>query len=210
MPKSTPNQVSIARDGLFTSRRLTAQIADIAPTAQKLVKQHFGRRPLTAVELVVTTTNRIGRHAATAQGTAAGVPAKVHMEKVLSFTSKPGDLYSVAVIAPKKTILVLLNSKRLRRRKGEIGANLVFAFVEVDQLCRKGALERRIALTRHEMGTHILSKRDARSLYRIEAELEAEAEKVTHQIVGKVIRQNRQAENEAAREEAATAQSTAA
>ncbi|MEV8529212.1 hypothetical protein AB0451_34575 [Streptomyces sp. NPDC052000] len=200
MPKSTPNQLSVVRDGLFVSRRLTADIIDTVPTAQKLVKEHFGQRPLTAVELVVTTTNRISRHAATAQGAAAGVPHNVYMEKALSFTAKPGDLYSVAVIAPKNTIRILLNSKRLRRRNGQIGANLVFAFVEVDQLCRKGAWERRIALTRHEMGTHILSKGKARSLYRIEAELEAEAEKVTHQIIGKVVRQNRQREAEAGRE----------
>ncbi|MFI6006358.1 hypothetical protein ACIA98_39340 [Streptomyces sp. NPDC051366] len=54
------------------------------------------------------------------------------------------------------------------------------------------------------MGTHVLPKGKARSLYRIEAEMEDEAAKVTGQIVGKVIRQNRQAEAAAAREEAAT------
>ncbi|MFD8621446.1 hypothetical protein [Streptomyces sp. NPDC059513] len=204
MPKSTPNQISIARDGLFTSRRLTADIADTAPTAQKLVKEHFGRRPLTAVELVVTSPKRIARLAAMSQGAAAGVPTEVFMEKLLSFAAKPHDLYSLTVIAPKNTVRVLINAKRLRRRPREIGATLVWAFVEVDQLCRKGALERRIALTRHEMGTHVLSKGKARGLYRIEAEMEAEAAKVTGQIVGKVIRKNRQAEAAVAREEAAT------
>ncbi|WP_331747484.1 hypothetical protein OG365_40690 (plasmid) [Streptomyces sp. NBC_00853] len=205
MPKSTPNQISIVRDGLFTSRRLTDDIADTVPTAQKLVKEHFGRRALVAVELVVTSPKRIARLAATAQAMAAGIPPEVHHDKLLSFTAKPNDLYSVTVIAPKSTIRVLINAKRLRRRPREIGATLVWAFVEVDQLCRKGALERRIALTRHEMGTHVLPKGKARSLYRIEAEMEAEAAKVTGQIVGKVIRQNRQAEAAAAREEAATA-----
>lgn len=210
MPKSTPDQLSVIRNGLFVSRSLTADITDTAPTAQRLVKEHFGRRPLNAVELVVTSPKRIPALAAMAQGAAAGIPQDVYAEKLLSFTAKPHDLYSVTVIAPKNTVQILINAKRLRRRPREIGASLVWAFVEVDQLCRKGALERRIALTRHEMGTHVLRKGQARSLYRAEAELEAEAEKVTGQIVGKVIRQNRQAEAAAAREEAAVAQSAAA
>ncbi|MGW2331655.1 hypothetical protein ACWC5C_38725 [Streptomyces sp. NPDC001700] len=207
MPISSPSQLSIARDGAFVSRRLTADIADAAPTAQKLVKEHFGRRPLNAVELVVTSPTRIARLAAMAQGAAASIPREVHMEKTLSFTAKPNDLYSATVIAPKNTVRILLNAKRLRRRPRELGATLVFAMVEVDQLCRKGAWDRRIALTRHEMGTYVLSKGKARSLYRAEAELETEAEKVTHHIVGKVIRQNRQAEAAAAREESVIPQS---
>ncbi|MFE7614342.1 hypothetical protein [Streptomyces sp. NPDC057496] len=202
-------QLSIARDTLLGSRRLAAEIASAAPTAQRLVKEHFGRRPLKAVDLVVTSTKRLPGLAAAAQGVAAGIPADVYREKVLSLTAKPGGLYSVTVIAPNHTVQILLNSRRLRRRPREIGATLVWAFVEVDQLGRKGAVDRRIALTRHEMGTDVLSKSKARGLYRIEAEMEAEAEKATEQIVGKVIRQNRQAEA-AAREEAATAHSTAA
>ncbi|MFD8391016.1 hypothetical protein ACFV2N_17900 [Streptomyces sp. NPDC059680] len=43
------------------------------------------------------------------------------------------------------------------------------------------------------------AKHKARALYRVEAGWEAEAEKVTGQIVGKVIRQNRQAEAAAER-----------
>ncbi|MEU7553111.1 hypothetical protein AB0B01_12315 [Streptomyces sp. NPDC044571] len=202
---SQPTQITVIRDGLFTSRSLTADINDTVTTAQRLVKEHFGRRPLTAVEVVVTSPKKIPALAATAQGAAAGIPEKVYAEKLLSFTAKPHDLYSVTVIAPKNTIRVLINAKRLRRRPREIGATLVWAFVEVDQLCRKGSLERRIALTRHEMGTHVLSKGKVRSLYRVEAEMEAQAEKATGQIVGKVIRQNRQAEAAAAREDTAAA-----
>ncbi|MCX5589576.1 hypothetical protein [Streptomyces erythrochromogenes] len=207
-----PTQITVIRDGLFTSRRLTADINDTVTTAQKLVKEHFGRRPLIAVELVVTSPKKIPGFAAMAQGAAAGIPENVYAEKRLSFTAKPDDLYSVAVIAPKNTIRVLINAKRLRRRPREIGATLVWAFVEIDQLCRKGSLERRIALTRHEMGTVVLPKGRARSLYRVEAEMEAEAAKVTGQIVGKVIRQNRQAEAAAreAADTAATAQNAAA
>ncbi|WP_329169430.1 hypothetical protein OG709_35825 (plasmid) [Streptomyces sp. NBC_01267] len=200
MRKSASAQLSIARDGLFLSRRLANDITDSAPTARRLVKDHFGRRPLKGVELVLTSAKRIPVLAALSQGTAAGVPDDVYAHKTLSFTRNPRDLYSVAVIAPNNTIEILLNAKRLRRRPQELGATLVFAFVEVEQLCRKGAWDRRIALTRHEMGTETLPKSKARSLYRIEAELEAEAEAVTQKIVGKVIRQNRQAENEAAHE----------
>ncbi|MGA4953740.1 hypothetical protein [Streptomyces lydicamycinicus] len=199
-----PVQITVVRDGLLTSRRLTADITDTVPTAQRLVKEHFGRRPLTAVELVVTSTNRIAQLATRAQGAAAGLKPEAWDGKTLTLTSRPNDLYSVAVIAPNNVVRVLVNATRLRRRQREIGATLVWAFVEVDQLCRKGAWDHRIALTRHELGANVLPKHRARALYRVEADWEAEAEKTTGQIVGKVIRQNRQAEATAEREAAAT------
>jgi hypothetical protein len=206
-----PAQITVIRDGLFTSRRLTADITETVPTAQRLVKEHFGRRPLTAVEVVVTSTNRIAMLATMAQGAAAGLKPEAWERKTLTLTSRPNDLYSVAVIAPNNTVRVLVNARRLRRREREIGATLVWAFVEVDQLCRKGAWDHRIALTRHELGVNVLPKHKARALYRVEAGWEAEDEKVTGQIVGKVIRQNRQAEAAAEREAAGTtaAQGTA-
>ncbi|MFI2292922.1 hypothetical protein [Streptomyces niveus] len=200
MLKSTPHQISVTRDGLLVSRRLTATVADAVPAARHLVRERFGRRPLHAVEVIVTSPKRLARIAAISQGEAAGVPADVFMDKTLSLTTRPGDLYSVTVIAPKGVIRILVNSTRVRRRTREIGGTLVWAFVEADQLCRKGAVERRIALTRHEMGTDVLPKGKARSLYRIEAEMEAEAAKVTGQILGKVVRQNRHAETQAAHE----------
>ncbi|MEU9108892.1 hypothetical protein AB0D54_32120 [Streptomyces xanthophaeus] len=209
MPKSTPDQMSVIRNGLFVSRRLTADIADTVPTAQRLVKAHFGRRPLLGIDVVVTSPRRIARLAADAQGAAAGIRLEDRKDKTLSLTAKPHDLYSVTVLGPKSNIRIILNAKRLRRRPKDIGATLVWAFVEADQLCRKGAIDRRIALTRHELGTHVLPKPKARGVYRIEAEMEAEAAKVTGQIVGEVIRQNRQAEAAAAREEAAAARNAA-
>ncbi|MGW1596973.1 hypothetical protein [Streptomyces sp. NPDC002343] len=198
MPK--PSQITVVRDGLLTSRSLFADINDTVPTAQDLVKQHFGRRPLTAVEVIVTSTNRIARLAVRSQGKAAGLTPAAWETKTLSSTARPRDLYSVTVIAPNNTIRVLVNTQRLRRRTQEIGATLVWAFVEVDQLTRKGAWDHRIALTRHELGVTVLPKPAARALYRTEAAWEAEAAKVTGKIVGKVIQQNRQAEAEAAAE----------
>lgn len=199
-----PVQTTVVRDGLFTSRRLFADISDTVPTAQHLVKEHFGRHPLITVEVVVTSTNRIAMLATMAQGAAAGLKPEAWEGKTLTLTSRPNDLYSVAVIAPNNMVRVLVNAKRLRRRQREIGATLVWAFVEVDQLCRKGAWDHRIALTRYELGASVLPKHKARALYRVEANWEAEAEKVTGQIVGKVIRQNRQAEAAAEREAAGT------
>ncbi|MGW5483052.1 hypothetical protein [Streptomyces sp. NPDC004008] len=73
------------------------------------------------------------------------------------------------MIAPNNTICVLVNTKRLRRHQREIGATLVWAFVEVDQLTRKGAWDHRIVLTRHELGANVLPRNKARALYRVEA-----------------------------------------
>ncbi|GGZ22030.1 hypothetical protein GCM10010300_77200 [Streptomyces olivaceoviridis] len=200
-----PAQITVIRDGLLTSHRLTADITETVPTAQRLVKEHFGRRPLTAVEVVVTSTNRIAMLATMAQGAAAGLKPEAWERKSLTLTSRPHDLYSVAVIAPNNTVRVLVNATRLRRRQREIGATLVWAFVEVDQLCRKGAWDHRIALTRHELGANVLPKHKARALYRIEVAWEAEAAKATEKIIGTVIRQNHQAEAAADREAQQTA-----
>ncbi|MFJ2170359.1 hypothetical protein [Streptomyces griseofuscus] len=205
-----PAQITVVRDGLFTSRRLAADITETVPTAQRLVKEHLGRCPLTTVEVVITSTARIAMLATKAQGAAAGLKPEAWRGKTLTLTSRPRDLYAVAVIAPRNTIRVLVNSSRLHRREREIGATLVWAFVEVDQLCRKGAWDHRLTLTRHELGASVLPKRMARALYRIEAAWEAEAEKVTGQIVGKVIRQNQQAEAAAEREAAGTTAQDAA
>jgi hypothetical protein len=142
-----PVQITVVRDGLFTSRRLFADISDTVSTAQRLVKEHFGRRPLIAVEVVATSTHRMPRLAITAQGAAVSLKPEAWEDKTLSLTSRPSDLYSVAVIAPNNMVRVLVNAKRLRRRQREIGATLVWAFVEVDQLCRKDVFEHRIALT---------------------------------------------------------------
>ncbi|WP_031173639.1 hypothetical protein [Streptomyces durhamensis] len=199
-----PAQITVVRDGLFTSRRLFADISDTVPAAQRLVKEHFGRRPWAAVEVVVTSTNRMSRLAVMSQSAAAGLKPEAWDGKTLTLTSRPHDLYAVAVIAPNNTIRVLVNTQRLRRRQREVGSTLVWAFVEVDQLTRKGAWDHRIALTRHELGVNVLPKDKARALYRVEGGWEAEAEKVTGQIVGKVIRQNRQAEAAAEREAAGT------
>ncbi|MDX3696439.1 hypothetical protein PV726_40325 [Streptomyces europaeiscabiei] len=41
----------------FVSKKITDDIEAAAPIAQRLVREHFARRPLGAVELVVTKTN---------------------------------------------------------------------------------------------------------------------------------------------------------
>src|SRR5690349_15249983 len=95
-----PAQITVVRDGLFTSRRLFADISDTVPAAQRLVKEHFGRRPLAAVEVVVTSTNRMSRLAVMSQSAAAGLKPEAWDGKTLTLTSRPHDLYAVAVIAP--------------------------------------------------------------------------------------------------------------
>jgi hypothetical protein len=204
--KKQQNQLTIRRSGLFVSKTLTADIEAAAPIAQRLVIDHFGRRPLGSVELVVTKTNRLSGLVAQSLGVAAGIKYEVWRDKVLSLTERPGDIYAVTVVGPKNSIRIFLNAQRLRRRKGqEIGPTLVYAMVEVDQLCRKGGPDLQIALAHHEMGTHVLNKPALKKLYKALVAREDEAEKVTQQIMGKVVRNHRRQEAEAQRQVPAAA-----
>ncbi|MFF1545993.1 hypothetical protein [Streptomyces sp. NPDC058291] len=204
--KKQQNQLTIRRSGLFVSKKITADIEAAAPIAQRLVIDHFGRRPLGSVELVVTKTNKLSGLVAQSVAVAAGIKYDVWRNKVLSLTERPGDIYAVTVIGPKNSIKIFLNAQRLRRRKGqEVGPTLVYAMVEVDQLCRKGGPDRQIALAHHEMGTHVLSKAAVKKLYKQFHAAEDEAEKATQQIMGKVVRNHRRQEAEAQRQVPAAA-----
>ncbi len=205
--KKQPNQLTIRRSGLFVSKKITEDIEAAAPIAQRLVRDHFGRRPLGSVELVVTKTNRLSGLVAQSLGVAAGIKHEVWRDKVLSLTERPGDIYAVTVDGPQNSIRILLNAQRLRRRKGqEVGPNLVYAMVEVDQLSRKGGPDLQIALARHEMGTRVLSKPALKKLHKALVAREVfEAEKVTQQIMGKVVRNHRREEAEAQRQVPAAA-----
>jgi hypothetical protein len=200
MPKTKPDQMTIARKGLLASRDATENVVQSAPTARKLVTDYFGCRPLVSVELVITTPYKITTFAKLSQGTAADVPADViRQHHGLGITAKPRDLLAVTVIAPKNTVRILLNSSRLRRLPQQIGETLVWAFIEVDQLCRKGGFERRIAQTRHEMGIHVLPAGQVRHIVKTERALEAEAWQVTGKIMGTVQRTHAKAEAAAER-----------
>ncbi|MDQ0681084.1 hypothetical protein QFZ56_000047 [Streptomyces achromogenes] len=204
--KKPQDQLSIKRVGLFVPKRITDDIEAAAPIAQRLVREHFGRRPLGAVEFVVTKTNLLSGLVAQSVAVAAGIKQDVWRDKVLSLTDRPGDIYAVTVVGPQTSIRIVLNAQRLRRRKGqEVGPTLVYAMVEVDQLCRKGGTEAQIALAHHEMGTHELTKPAAKKPYKKLAAGEVEAEEVTKQIMGKVVRNHRREEAEAQRQMPATA-----
>ncbi|MFE6288202.1 MULTISPECIES: hypothetical protein [unclassified Streptomyces] len=201
-----PDQMTIRRSGLFVSKKLTADIEAAAPIAQRLVREHYGRRPVVPVELVVTKTNKLSGLVAQSLGVAAGIKYEVWRDKVLSLTARPGDIYAVTVAGPQNSIRIFLNAQRLRRRKGqEVGPTLVYAMVEVDQLCRKGGPDAQIALARHEMGTHVLNKAALKKLYKELVAREDEAEKATQKIMGKVVRNHRRQEAEAQRQVPAAA-----
>lgn len=198
--KTKLDRVSIGKAGLFIPRQVRADVEATVPMAQRLVQDHFGRRPLGAVTVIVAKPRWIPGLAATAQGQAAGVPKTVWEDKTLSITARPHNIYVVTVLAPNGEVWMLLNSRLARTKPKELGANLVYGFIEVDQLSEKASIQRRLTLTRHELGTPVLTPGKARRLYRAEEDMESEAEQITHKIIGKVVRQHRKAENEAGHE----------
>lgn len=204
--KKQQEQLTIRRAGWFVSKKITAHIERTAPTAASLVREHFGRRPLGSVEVVVTKTNKLSGLVAQSVAVAAGIKHDVWRDKALSLTARPGDVYAITVIGPDNTIRIFCNAQRLRRRKGqEIGPTLVYAMVEVDQLCRKGGPDPQLALARHEMATHTLNKSALKKLYKELTAREDEAEKVTQKIMGKAVRNHRREEAEAQRQVPAAA-----
>ncbi|MEU6680921.1 hypothetical protein [Streptomyces sp. NPDC046925] len=207
--KTKLDRVSIGKAGLFIPRRVRADVEATVPMAQRLVQDHFGQRPLGAVTVIVAKPSRIPGLAASAQGPAAGVPETVWQERDLSITARPNTIYVVTVVAPNGEVWMLLNSRLARTKPQELGATLVYGFVEVDQLSEKAAIQRRLALTRHEMGTKTLPNSKARRLYRDEEDMEYEAEQITKKIVGKVVQKHEKAEKEAGREVGQAEQSAA-
>lgn len=197
----TPDQLTIRRAGLLVSKKITADIERTAPVAQRLVREYTGRRPIVPIELVVTKTNKLSGLVAQSVAVAAGIKHEVWRNKVLSLTARPGDIYAVTVIGPENSIKIFLNSQRLRCRGGqEIGATLVFAMVEVHQLCLKGGPDPKLTLARHELGTHVLNKAAAKKVYKELAAREGEAEKATQKIMGKVVHNHRREEAAAQRQ----------
>ncbi|WP_371524785.1 hypothetical protein OG302_00720 [Streptomyces sp. NBC_01283] len=89
---------------------------------------------------------------------------------------------------------MLLNSRLARTKPRELEAGLVYGFIEVDQLSDKAAIQRRIVLTRHEMGAHVLTPGKARRLHRAEEDMESEANQIPHKIIGKVVQKHQNAE----------------
>lgn len=178
-PASLSSRMTIQRIG--ASRRLQRTVTDRVPGAARLVQNHFQRRPLYGIHLILAKPKMLPQLAAESQGEAAGVPRKQWHERPLSITRKPTDLYAAVVIAPKGTVRILLNANRLRHT-GEIDATLVYAFIEVDQLIRKGARERRIALVQHEMHHRRLSKRAYDDLLKQARAEEDEAEQLLKQL----------------------------
>ncbi|WP_157856088.1 hypothetical protein [Actinacidiphila yeochonensis] len=177
-PPSLSSRMTIQRIGV--SRRLQRTVTDRVPGAARLVQNHFQRRPLNGIHIVIAKPKALPQLAADAQGEAAGVPKKLWHEHPLTITRKPSDLYAAVVIAPKGTVRILLNASRLRRTS-ETDATLVYAFIEVDQLIRHGARERRVALVRHEMHHRRLSKRDYDDLLKQAHAEEDEAEQLLKQ-----------------------------
>ncbi|MFF7196873.1 hypothetical protein ACFZAM_24615 [Streptomyces sp. NPDC008079] len=177
-PASLSSRMTIQRVG--ASRRTQRTVTDRAPGAARLVQNHFQRRPLAGIHLVIAKPKALPDLAAAAQGAAAGVPKNLWHQHPLSITRRPSDLYAAVVIAPKGMVRILLNGSRLRRTS-ETDATLVYAFIEVDQLIRHGARERRIALVRHEMHHRRLSKRAHDDLLKQARAEEDEAEQLLGQ-----------------------------
>jgi hypothetical protein len=277
--KSRPSQLSVLRYGAFVSRTAEQRVSSYAPTVRKLVHDHFGRRPLGAVTIILTKPRLLLSLANEAQGEAAGVPENtwksvgvqqsgfVHeFRPQMSMTSggtrrlvesmftrtggtrrhsatapwrtrpppvasafalvpnraadgaspvtpevlpvlvnirrgrclpnccrnaalrreqsqqsiigKPNDFRVATVIAPKGAMWMLINAPKMRDPK-QLKLSLLRGFVEVDQLIRSGARERRVAWVRHEMNVNSLSKRQANKLQAQILVDGAEAERIT-------------------------------
>ncbi|MYY80849.1 MULTISPECIES: hypothetical protein [unclassified Streptomyces] len=177
--RNRPSQLSVLRYGAFVSRTAEQRVTAYAPTIRNLVHDHFGRRPLGAVTIILTKPRLLLSLAAEAQGEAAGVPENtwksVGAQRILG---KPKDLRVVTVIAPKGAMWMLINAPKMRDAK-QLRLSLLRGFVEVDQLIRSGARENRVAWVRHEMNVEPLSKRQANKLQaQIRADT-AEAERIT-------------------------------
>ncbi|MFD3503928.1 hypothetical protein ACFWWC_26335 [Streptomyces sp. NPDC058642] len=177
--KNRPSQLSVLRYGAFVSRTAEQRVTSYAPTVRNLVHDHFGRRPLGAVTIILTKPRLLLSLANEAQGEAAGVPENVWKTGVQqAIIGKPHDFRVATVIAPKGAMWMLLSAPKMRDPK-QLKLSLLRGFVEVDQLIRSGARENRIAWVRHEMNVAPLSKRQQNKLKAQILADGAEAERIT-------------------------------
>jgi hypothetical protein len=177
--KNRPSQLSVLRYGAFVSRTAEQRVTSYAPTVRNLVHDHFGRRPLGAVTIILTKPRLLLSLANEAQGEAAGVPENVWKTGVQqAIIGKPNDFRVATVIAPKGAMWMLLSAPKMRDPK-QLKLSLLRGFVEVDQLIRSGARENRVAWVRHEMNVAPLSKRQANKLKAQILADGAEAERIT-------------------------------
>jgi hypothetical protein len=177
--KNRPSQLSVLRYGAFVSRTAEQRVTSYAPTVRNLVHDHFGRRPLGAVTIILTKPRLLLSLANEAQGEAAGVPENVWKTGVQqAIIGKPYDFRVATVIAPKDAMWMLLSAPKMRDPK-QLKLSLLRGFVEVDQLIRSGARENRVAWVRHEMNVAPLSKRQQNKLKAQILADGAEAERIT-------------------------------
>lgn len=181
--KTRTSKLSVLRYGAFVSRTAEQRVLSCAPAVQNLVHDHYGRRPLGAVMIVLTKPHLLLGLANEAQGEAAAVPDNVWKSAGTkqAIIGKTSTFRAATVIAPKGAMWMLLSAPKLRDRK-QLQLTLLRGFVEVDQLIRSGARENRIAWIRHEMKVHPLSKRQANKLQAQMLADGAEAERVTAEL----------------------------
>ncbi|MEU3226779.1 hypothetical protein ABZ695_26965 [Streptomyces sp. NPDC006976] len=183
MTRSRPSQLSVLRYGAFVSRTSEHRVTSYAPTVRTLVHNHFGRRPLGAVTIILTKPRLLLGLANQAQGEAASVPENVWKSVGVkqAIVDKTKDVRVATVIAPKGEMWMLLNAPKLRDPK-QLKLSLLRGFIEVDQLIRSGARDNRVAWVRHEMNVAPLSRRQANKL---QAQILAdgdEAERITAEL----------------------------
>lgn len=181
--KNRPSQLSVLRYGAFVSRTAEQRVTSYAPTVRNLVHDHFGRRPLGAVTILLTKPHLLLGLANEAQGEAAGIPENVWKSAGVqqAIVGKPKDFRVATVIAPKGALWMLINAPKMRDPK-QLKLSLLRGFVEVDQLIRSGTRENRVAWVRHEMNVNPLSKRQANKFQAQILADGAEAERVTAEL----------------------------
>ncbi|MFD6185648.1 hypothetical protein [Streptomyces goshikiensis] len=178
--RNRPSQLSVLRYGAFISRTAEQRVTSFGPTVRNLVHDHFGRRPLGAVTIILTKPRLLLSLANEAQGEAAGVPENTWKSVGVqqSIIGKPKDFRVATVIAPKGAMWMLINAPKMRDPK-QLRLSLLRGFVEVDQLIRSGARDNRVAWVRHEMKVNPLSKRQGNKLQAQILADGAEAEHIT-------------------------------
>ncbi|MET9483632.1 hypothetical protein [Streptomyces sp. NPDC006638] len=178
--KSRSSQLSVLRYGVLVSHTTERRIVSFAPEIRGLVHQHYGRRPLGAVTIILTKPHLLLGLANEAQGQAAAVPETIwkSSDTTQAIIGEARDFRVATVIAPKGEMWMLLNDRKLSDRK-QLKLSLLRGFVEVDQLIRSGARENRVAWVRHEMNSPQLTPRQAKRVLAQNLADAAEAEQVT-------------------------------
>lgn len=148
-------RLDITTHRLFAPR-LRRTLDAFAPRAVDAAADHFGRRPLAPVRIVLTSPLGLADQFVTTQRQAAKISSDAPtVSRLLEW--RPAKVRCITGLHPRQGTVTFLNGRRLRRAE-QLEDAVLFELAMVDQFLRRGAADRWVAHLRDLAGVDPLPR----------------------------------------------------